>query len=49
MSADPLTKVEARWLAQLEKLLLACPSKRLGAYTVGDPTLNIYDKPAMEA
>lgn len=49
MPAKPLTKAEAKWLADVEKLLLACPSKRLGAYTVGDDELHIYDKEVADA
>lgn len=49
MSAKPLTKAEAKWLSEVEKLLLACPSKRLGAYTVGDAQLHIYDKEVSDA
>lgn len=49
MSAKPLTKSEAKWLADVEALLLACPSKRLGAYTVGDAQLHIYDKEVSSA
>jgi hypothetical protein len=44
VSAKPLTKAETKWLADVEKLLLACPSKRIGAYTVGDDMLFVYDK-----
>lgn len=39
-----LTKEETRWLKQLQKVLDACPSDRLGFYTVGDPVLTVYDK-----
>lgn len=49
MSAKPLTKAEVKWLSEVEKLLLACPSKRLGAYTVGDAQLHFYDKDVSEA
>lgn len=49
MSADPLTKAELEWLTAVEALLLACPSKRLGSYTVGDATLFIYDKEVSDA
>lgn len=40
----PLTKSEKDWLARLQALLDECPSARLGAYTIGDPTLSIYDR-----
>lgn len=49
MSAKPLTKAEAKWLADLEKLLQSCPSNRLGAYTTGDATLYIYDRDVSDA
>lgn len=49
MSAKPLSKAESKWLADVEKLLRACPSKRLGAYTTGDDELNIYDKEVSDA
>lgn len=49
MPAKPLTKAEAQWLAAVEKLLLSCPSKRLGAYTVGDAQLHFYDKDVANA
>lgn len=49
MSAKPLTKAEAKWLADLEKLLQSCPSNRLGAYTTGDTTLHIYDRDVSDA
>lgn len=44
-----LTKAEKAWLVALEKLFLACPSKRIGAYTVGDDCLYIYDKQVDDA
>ncbi|MGL5093702.1 MAG: hypothetical protein ACRC8B_22840 [Aeromonas sobria] len=43
MSAKPLTKAEAKWIAELQALLNKCPSKRMVAYTIGDPELVIYD------
>lgn len=49
MPAKPLTKAEAKWLVEVEKLLRACPSKRLGAFTVGDADLHIYDKEVCDA
>lgn len=49
MSAKPLSKAESKWLADVEKLLLACPSRRLGAYTVGDAELHIYDREVSDA
>lgn len=44
----PLTKVEKKWLAELQTVLDKCPSKRLGAYTTGDAVLSIYDKPVFD-
>lgn len=44
MNASPLTDVERKWLAKLESVFAACPSKRLGCYTIGDASLSFYDK-----
>ena len=44
MAAKPLTKEEKAWLKKLQAVFDECPSSRLGAYTVGDPWLGIYDK-----
>jgi hypothetical protein len=38
-----LTKAERDWLNKLQAVLDECPSDRLGAYTIGDPSINIYD------
>jgi hypothetical protein len=43
LNCKPLTKKERAWIERLEKVLLACPSKRLSALTIGDPSLQIYD------
>lgn len=40
----PLTKQEAAWVKKLQKVLDECPSERLGFYTIGDPTMWVYDK-----
>jgi hypothetical protein len=40
----PLTAAETKWLDKLQALLDKCPSERLGAFTIGDPSLSIYDK-----
>lgn len=40
----PLTAAEARWVEQLEALLAKCPSKRIGAFTVGDDFITLYDR-----
>jgi len=38
-----LNAAEKKWIADLQAVLDACPSKRLGFYTIGDPTVSIYD------
>nr|WP_250808609.1 hypothetical protein [Neorhizobium tomejilense] len=38
-----LTKEEKKWLADFKALMKACPSKRLGFYTIGDRDLTVYD------
>jgi hypothetical protein len=38
-----LTKAEAAWLKKVQKLLDNCPSDRIGFYTVGDPSVGVYD------
>jgi len=38
-----LTKEERAWLRKVQRVLDECPSKRLGFYTVGDPTIAVYD------
>lgn len=43
MIAKKLTKTEREWINKLQAVLDECPSDRLGAYTVGDPDLSIYD------
>lgn len=42
-NAKPLTKKEQSWLKKLEKVFADCPSDRLGLFTIGDPSLTIYD------
>lgn len=49
MSAKSLTKAEMKWIAELQELLNACPSKRLGAYTIGDPVVTIFDRVVRDA
>ena len=39
-----LTKEERRWVKRVQKVLNACPSDRIGFYTVGDPDIALYDK-----
>lgn len=43
MKREPLTKSEKDWLARVQAVLDECPTSRLGAYTIGDPDLNVYD------
>lgn len=44
MSAAAFTQAEKAWLKALGSVLMACPSKRLGAFTTGEPRLMVYDK-----
>lgn len=44
MQKSPLTQTEKDWLLKLQALLDECPSSRLGAYTIGDPDLSLYDR-----
>lgn len=37
------TKEESLWLSDLQALLKKCPSNRLGFYTIGDPTVVVFD------
>lgn len=39
-----LSKREIRWLIRLQKVLDACPNKRIGFYTIGDSSIHIYDR-----
>jgi len=39
-----LTKAEAKWIKDVQAVLDACPSKRLGFYTIGDAEVVIYDR-----
>lgn len=41
-----LNKKELCWVNDLQELLDKCPSKRLGFYTIGDPTVFLFDKTA---
>jgi hypothetical protein len=43
-----LTNEESLWLSDLQTLLNKCPSKRLGFYTIGDPTLVVFDAGAVK-
>ncbi|KXS55009.1 MAG: hypothetical protein AWU57_605 [Marinobacter sp. T13-3] len=43
MKTKQLTKAERDWLNKLQAVLDECPSDRLGAFTIGDPSIYIYD------
>ena len=43
-SGQELTKEEKKWVKDFQKLLDRCPSNRLGFYTIGDPTLCLYNR-----
>lgn len=43
-----LTAAEKKWVKQVNALLAKCPSKRLGFYTGGDPSIGIYDRTHQE-
>ena len=43
MRMSELTKEELKWLKKVQKVINECPSKRLGAYTIGDTDITIYD------
>lgn len=45
----PLTTAEKKWIAAMQVVIDACPSKRLGCYTIGDNSIEFFDKPANEA
>lgn len=49
MPAKPLTQAEKKWLADLQAVLDACPSDRLGAFTVGDPDVGFFDHKVYKA
>ena len=40
----PLSKRETAWIARLQKVLDACPNKRLGFFTIGDQNVTVYDR-----
>lgn len=42
--AKPLNPKERAWAEELNRLLQACPSTRIGAYTIGDAGFTLYDK-----
>lgn len=39
-----LTKAERAWLADVQAVVNRCPSKRLGFYTIGDPSVTLWDR-----
>lgn len=39
-----LTVKEKKWVERVQKALNACPSKRIGFYTIGDNDVMLYDK-----
>lgn len=39
-----LTNEEAAWIARLQKVLDTCPSDRIGAYTIGDRNITLFDR-----
>jgi hypothetical protein len=39
-----LTKAEKKWVSDVQKVLNKCPSERIGFYTIGDRTVQLYDK-----
>lgn len=39
-----LTNEEAAWIKKLQNVLDSCPSDRIGAYTIGDPSITLYDR-----
>jgi hypothetical protein len=43
-----LTNEESLWLSDVQALLSRRPSKRLGFYTIGDPTLVVFDAEAVK-
>lgn len=49
MQADTLTAAERKWIKKVQAVLDACPSKRLGCYTIGDNNVSFFDKSVNEA
>lgn len=39
-----LNKAEKKWLEDLQAVLDACPSKRIGFFSIGDPCISLYDR-----
>lgn len=38
-----LTKAERKWVADVQAVLNACPSKRIGFATIGDDRVSLFD------
>lgn len=39
-----LTKAEAAWIKRVQAVLDECPSDRIGAFTIGDADVTLYDR-----
>lgn len=39
-----LTKAEMAWLNKVQAVLDECPSDRIGFYTIGDASVEVYDR-----
>lgn len=39
-----LTPKERKWINDVQALLHACPSERLGFFTIGDHDITVYDR-----
>lgn len=39
-----ISRAELKWLIRLQKVIDACPSERIGFYTIGDSDVSLYDK-----
>lgn len=39
-----LTPEEEKWVKRVQRALDACPSNRIGFYTIGDARVTLYDK-----
>lgn len=39
-----LTAAEKKWIEDLQAHLNACPSERIGFYTIGDRDVELYDR-----
>jgi len=42
--AQPLTAEERAWAEKLNRVLQECPTARIGAYTISDANITLYDK-----